>query len=70
MTVEEILKEHSSNERELVPILRRIQTDHGHIPRASIPAVARHLRLTPSEVYGVVTFDPGLILEPETTARS
>jgi len=70
MTVEEILKEHGSSQKELIPILRRIQSLCGHIPRASIPAVAKHLRLTQSHVYGVLTFDESLILEPEAEDRS
>ena len=70
MIVEDILKEYGSSRKELIPILHRIQTVCGHIPRASVPAVASHLRVTPSQVYGVLTFDRSLILGPETKRPS
>ncbi len=36
--------------------LHRIQHHYGYIPKASIPAVAQHLRIPEARVYGAVTY--------------
>ena len=43
-------------EGDLLDALHRVQHRYGFIPPASIPAVAQHLRLPPSRVYGAVTY--------------
>ncbi|MGE5842166.1 MAG: NADH-quinone oxidoreductase subunit NuoE [Deltaproteobacteria bacterium] len=40
----------------LIPILQRIQEKLSYLPPEAIHRVARHLRLTAGEVYGVATF--------------
>jgi formate dehydrogenase subunit gamma len=40
----------------LLPILHEIQDRLGHVPKKSIPNVARALNLSRAEVHGVVTF--------------
>jgi formate dehydrogenase subunit gamma len=40
----------------LLPILHEIQDRIGHVPRESIPVVAKALNLSRAEVHGVVTF--------------
>lgn len=40
----------------LIPILQRIQERFSYLPAEAIHRVARHLDLTPGEVYGVATF--------------
>lgn len=41
---------------DLLEALHRIQHHYGYVPRAAIPAVAQHLRLPESRVYGAITF--------------
>lgn len=43
-------------EGDLLEALHRIQHRYGFVPRAAIPAVARHLRLPESRVYGALSF--------------
>jgi len=43
-------------EGDLLEALHRVQHRYGFIPPASIPAVAQHLRLPESRVYGAVTY--------------
>jgi NADH:ubiquinone oxidoreductase subunit E len=64
-TFEEIIAESSGGQRELIPVLHRLQTELGHVPPAAIPAVARHLRISEAEVFGVLTFYKGFAIEPK-----
>ncbi len=69
MDIEEILKESGTKQKDLIPILYKIQAACGRIPHESISAVARHLRLSESEVFGVLTFNQSFTLELRGTAR-
>jgi formate dehydrogenase subunit gamma len=40
----------------LLPILHAIQYHFGHVPRESVPCVARALNLSRAEVHGVISF--------------
>ena len=40
----------------LIPILQSIQEKHSFLASTAMEMVARHLNITPSEVYGVATF--------------
>lgn len=42
--------------RNVLPILRMIQDKHAYLPAEAIKMVARHLNISPSQVYGVATF--------------
>ena len=48
----------------LLEVLRRVQDRLGYLPEEAIDGVARHLRLSPSEVYGVATFYSHFRLTP------
>jgi clan AA aspartic protease len=41
---------------DLLDALHRIQHHYGYIPKPAIPAVAQHLRIPESRVYGAITF--------------
>jgi NADH:ubiquinone oxidoreductase subunit E len=69
MDIEKILKESGTSQKDLVPLLHKIQAAYGHVPPESIPAVARHLRLSQSEVFGVLTFNRSFRLEPKGKIR-
>lgn len=63
MDIHDILKEAGNRQRDLLAILHRIQTACGRIPAEAVPAVARHLHLSPNEVFGVLTFYKSFSLE-------
>jgi len=67
MTIEEIVKESGPSQKELIHILHKIQAEFGHIPPESIPAIGQHLRISPSEIFGVLTFYRAFALEPKGT---
>ncbi len=55
-TIEEIIKDFRREQRELIHILHRIQSNYGYIPSESIKKIANHLKITESEIFGVLTF--------------
>jgi NADH:ubiquinone oxidoreductase subunit E len=54
--VRALLEGLAPGEGDLLAALHRIQHRYGYVPRAAIPAVAQHLRLPESRVYGALTF--------------
>ena len=48
----------------LVPILLRVQSRLGYIPREAMIEVAEHLKLAPMDVFGVATFYNQFRLNP------
>ncbi|MDP2914582.1 MAG: NAD(P)H-dependent oxidoreductase subunit E [Candidatus Aminicenantes bacterium] len=65
MTVEDILKEAQPAQKDLIHILHRIRAEFGHIPPDSIGSIAKHLRISSNEVFGVLTFYKAFTLEPK-----
>jgi NADH-quinone oxidoreductase subunit E len=62
--IRDILREAGGRPRDLIGILHRVQDRFGYIPETVLPLVARHVRTTPGEVYGVLTFYPRFHLAP------
>jgi NADH-quinone oxidoreductase subunit E len=54
--VRRTLKEIKPQRRNLIPVLQGVQRILTYLPSRAIELVAQHLRLSPSEVYGVATF--------------
>jgi NADH:ubiquinone oxidoreductase subunit E len=69
MDIEKILKESGTGQKDLVPLLHKIQAAYGYVPPESIAPIARHLRLSESEVFGVLTFNRFFRLEPKGKIR-
>ena len=61
----DILKDSGNHQRDLLAILHRTQAAYGYIPAEAVPAIARHVHLSPSEVFGVLTFYKSFSLEPK-----
>lgn len=55
-TVETIVTSLKHKPGALLPILHGIQDHFGYIPDDAIPVIARALRITAADVYGVVSF--------------
>jgi NADH-quinone oxidoreductase subunit E len=62
--MEEILKKLHANQRELIHALHLVQSEYGYVPPESISSIARHLRISESEIYGVLTFYKAFSLSP------
>jgi len=60
-----ILSRHERDESALIPLLQDIQDDLGYISSDSMAAVATHLNVPESSVYGVVTFYSQFYLTPQ-----
>jgi NADH-quinone oxidoreductase subunit E len=52
----EIFSRYQGERNDLIPILQDVQDAIGYIPRAAMTAIAEHLNIPESSVYGVVTF--------------
>ena len=62
--MEKILSEFSKNQRELIHLLHEIQKEFGYIPAHSISQISRQLKISESEIYGVLTFYKAFTLKP------
>ncbi len=51
-----ILRDADGRRSDLVPVLQRAQAALGYLPPDAVRRIARHLRLSESEVFGVATF--------------
>jgi NADH-quinone oxidoreductase subunit E len=49
---------------ELIPILQKIQTAYGYLPRSVLMAMSDRTGIAASRIYGVVTFYEQFYLEP------
>ena len=51
-----MLQDVAPRRQHLIPVLQSVQRILSYLPSQAIELVARHLQLSPSEVYGVATF--------------
>ncbi len=51
-----ILATHGETPDVLLPLLHDVQHAFGHVPGASVEAIATHLHLSRAEVHGVITY--------------
>lgn len=52
----EVLTSYPAERRSLLRILQAVQKEIGYLPDEALEAVARHLKVSAAEVYGVATF--------------
>lgn len=62
--MKKILSEFDQSQKELIHILHEIQKVYNYIPYEVIPEVAKKLKISESEIYGVLTFYNAFTLEP------
>ena len=62
--MEKYLKEFAAEQKELIHILHKTQVEYGYIPPEAITAISKHLNISESEIYGVLTFYKAFSLEP------
>ncbi|MFQ6110206.1 MAG: NAD(P)H-dependent oxidoreductase subunit E, partial [Candidatus Aminicenantales bacterium] len=59
-----ILSRYSPDQKNLIHMLHRFQDEHGFIPPEAITEMSRYLKISESEIYGVLTFYKAFTLEP------
>ena len=62
--MEELSPALGNRRRDLVHLLHRVQAEHGFIPAEEVTRIAERLKITESEVYGVLTFYRAFRLKP------
>ena len=62
--MEKLLNEFEPNQKDLIHILHRVQAEFGYIPPEAISAIAKHLKITENQIYGVLTFYKAFSLKP------
>jgi NADH-quinone oxidoreductase subunit E len=62
--MKENLREKQTDQRELVHRLHHIQETHGYIPPESITELSKELKISESEIFGVLTFYKAFSLTP------
>lgn len=62
--LEEIISQFGRGQKELIHILHKVHGECGYIPAEAISLIAKHLRISESEVFGVLTFYKAFSLEP------
>lgn len=63
--LDELLKDFGIRQRDTIPVLHEVQRHFDHIPPAALPAIARRLRVSESELYGVLSFYKAFSLRPK-----
>lgn len=58
------MDESGKDQRELIHILRKVQKEFGYIPAQAISQISKQLRISESEIFGVLTFYKAFTLEP------
>lgn len=64
-TIDDILKGFSSERKELITILHRVQEAFGHVPPEAFAGIARHLCISENDIFGVLTFYRAFSLQPK-----
>ena len=69
--IDDLLAPWTGQHGALIPILQQVQERYGYLPCSAVEQIARFLKLSPSEVYGVLTFYAQFRLTPpgETTVK-
>lgn len=62
--MEKYMDESGKDQRELIHILRKVQKEFGYIPAQAISQISKQLRISESEIFGVLTFYKAFTLEP------
>lgn len=54
----------NKNQKDLIHILHDVQRKYGYIPSQAISDISRYLKISESEIYGVLTFYKAFTLKP------
>ena len=62
--LDEIFQKHEGEDGALIPVLQEAQQIYGYLPEDVLAAVGKHLHVSMSRIYGVVTFYAQFYLNP------
>jgi NADH-quinone oxidoreductase subunit E len=62
--MDSMFDEFETEQKELIHILHQVQSGYGYIPVEAIGRIARHLNISESDIYGVLTFYKAFSLKP------
>ena len=63
--LEKIIDSSRTDQKELIHILHAVQSEYGYIPPEAVTAISRHLKVSESEIFGVLTFYNAFSLTPK-----
>lgn len=63
--MEDVASGFAKNQKELIHILHKIQEKCGYIPADAITRIANQLKISESEIFGVLTFYKAFALQPK-----
>ena len=63
--MEEQLNRFEPKQKELIHILHAIHLEYGYIPPEAISSISKRLKISESEIFGVLTFYKAFSLEPK-----
>ncbi len=63
--LDKIIDSSRTDQKELIHILHDVQLEYGYIPPEAITAISRRLRVSESEIFGVLTFYNAFSLTPK-----
>jgi len=61
--MEDVLSEFGGIQKDLIHILHRVQAKFGYIPPEGVAEIARRLKISQNEIFGVLTFYKAFSLE-------
>ena len=59
-----MFKDFRTDRKELIHILHSVQSEYGYIPPDAISQIAQYLKISESDIYGVLTFYKAFSLKP------
>lgn len=62
--MEKVIEHFDRDQKELIHILHKLQKHYGYIPPQSIHQISRQLKISESEIFGVLTFYKAFSLKP------
>lgn len=62
--IKHILEDYRNKNGALIPVLQKVQNHYTYIPEAAIDLIAENLTISPSEIYGVITFYAQFYTQP------
>ena len=63
--ISQILTGYKSMKGALIPVLQEVQNHYTYIPEPAVDLIAEALNISPSEIYGVLTFYTQYYTQPE-----
>jgi len=63
--LEKIIDSTKTDQKELIHILHDVQFEYGYIPPEAVTIISRHLNISESEIFGVLTFYNAFSLTPK-----